>query len=202
MRQQRGRSAGADGGKPRGTPYLPPFCLVQAPRWILGPVSRGVGVHEPHVVDTVCPLLTEVTDKQAALLFRDLRRLHYCVVCFSACPGWRSLRPLHGLTWIYEGVVTNVGGGEGFACQVCYPATELVVTRRDEAALFVVKGVTDGELGLTAITVCWEFRGIEAIPQEEGVKPFLCPQFRPIDYGRLHCKPGPGLCRLLQSMCV
>ena len=60
----------------------------------------------------------------------------------------------------------HVGGGEGFVCQVCYPVTELVVTRRDEAALFTVKGVTDRELGLAAITVCWEVRGLEAILQE------------------------------------
>ena len=66
-----------------------------------------------------------------------------------------------------------MGGGEGFVGQVCYPVTELVVTRRDEAALFAVKGVTDGELGLSAITVCWEVRGLKAIPQEEGVAPFL-----------------------------
>ena len=66
-----------------------------------------------------------------------------------------------------------MGGGEGFAFQVCYPVLELVVTRRDESALLAVKGVTDGKLGLSAITVCWEVQGIEAIPQEEGVTPFL-----------------------------
>ena len=64
-------------------------------------------------------------------------------------------------------------GGEGFACQVCYTVTELVVTRRDKATLFSVKGVTDGELGLAVITVCWEVRRIEAITQEDGVTPFL-----------------------------
>ena len=62
---------------------------------------------------------------------------------------------------------------EGHSGQVCYPVTEIIVTRHDEAALFAVKGVTDGELGLSAITVCWEVRGLEAIPQEEGVAPFL-----------------------------
>ena len=46
-----------------------------------------------------------------------------------------------------------MGGGEGFPSQVCYPVTELIVTRRDEAALFTVKGVTDQKLGLVAITV-------------------------------------------------
>ena len=93
-------------------------------------------------------------------------------------------------------------GVEVFACQVCYPVTELVVTRRDEAALFTFKGMTDQELGLAAITVCWEVRGLKAIPQEEGVVPLLCPQIRPIDCVQLHCQIGPGLCRLLQSTCL
>ena len=55
------------------------------------------------------------------------------------------------------------------------------MTRHDEAALFVVKGVTDGELGLTYIAVCWDVQGLEAITQEEGVTQFMCPQFRHID---------------------
>ena len=69
------------------------------------------------------------------------------------------------------------------------------MTRRDEASLFSVKVVTDGELGLAAITVCCEIRGIEDIPQEEDIAPFLCPQLRPIDCVRLQCQPVPGLCR-------
>ena len=84
---------------------------------------------------------------------------------------------------------------EGLAGQVCYPVTELIVTRRDEAAFFTVKGVTDGELGLEAIAVCSEVRGLKAIPQEEGVASFLCPQICPIDCGRLYCQPGPGIFR-------
>ena len=79
-------------------PLLTPFRLVQAPLWILRPVRLGVGVHDQHVVDTVCSLLPEVTDEQVALLFCDFRRQHYCVVVISACPGWRSLHPLHGAT--------------------------------------------------------------------------------------------------------
>ena len=51
------------------------------------------------------------------------------------------------------GVVLHVVGGDGFTSQVCYPITELVVTRRDKAAIFTVKGVTDRKLGLSAITV-------------------------------------------------
>ena len=91
---------------------------------------------------------------------------------------------------------------EGLAGQVCYPVTELILTRRDEAALFAVKGVTDGKFGVAAITVRLEFRGLQTIPQEEGVAPFLGPQIRPIDCGRLHCKPGPGLCCSSQATCV
>ena len=95
-----------------------------------------------------------------------------------------------------------MAGGEGFAFQVCYPVTELVVTRRDEAALFSFKGVTEGELGLAANAVVWEVWGLKAIPQEEGVAPFLCPQLRPIDGGRLHCQSGPNICRSSKSTCV
>ena len=42
---------------------------------------------------------------------------------------------------------------EGLAGQVCYPVTELIVTRLDEAALFTVKGVTDFEPCLTPIAM-------------------------------------------------
>ena len=82
---------------------------------------------------------------------------------------------------------------EGLAREVCYPVTELIVTRRDEAALFTVKGVTDEEFGVAAITVRWEVRGIQPIPQEEGVTPLLAPHLRAIHCGRQHREPGPGL---------
>ena len=75
-----------------------------------------------------------------------------------------------------------MGGGEGFASQVCYPVKELVVLRRYEDALLTVKGVTDGKLCLSSVTLRGKFRGIQAIPQEEGVAPFLVPQLRPIDF--------------------
>ena len=95
-----------------------------------------------------------------------------------------------------------MGGGEGFSSQVCYPVTEIVVTCRDEAALFIVKGLTDRKLGLAAITVCGQVREIKSITQKEGVEPFLGPQLRPIDCGRLHCQPGPVLFSSLQSTCL
>ena len=56
---------------------------------------------------------------------------------------------------------------EGVSGQVCYPVTELIVMRRDEAALFTIKGVTDEEFCVEAITVRWEVRGLQPIPQEE-----------------------------------
>ena len=82
---------------------------------------------------------------------------------------------------------------EGLACQVCYPVTELIVTRRDEADLFIVKGVTDCEPRLTPIAMHGEVWGIQPIPQEEGVTLLLGPQLCPIDCGRQHHDLGPGL---------
>ena len=55
--------------------------------------------------------------------------------------------------------------------------------RRDEAALFTVKGVTYCEPRLTPIAMRWEVWEIQPIPQEEGVTPFLGPQLCPIDCG-------------------
>ena len=60
-------------------PFSPPFRLVEAPHWILLPVSRGISVHDMNVVNTVCSLLPEVTDHQVALLLCDLLRLHFSV---------------------------------------------------------------------------------------------------------------------------
>ena len=48
---------------------------------------------------------------------------------------------------------------EGLAGQVYYPVTELIGTLCDEAALFTVKGLTDGNFCVAAITVRWEVRG-------------------------------------------
>ena len=47
-----------------------------------------------------------------------------------------------------------MGGGEVFACQVCVPVTELIVTRREKDAPLTGKGVADRELGVLAVTVC------------------------------------------------
>ena len=75
---------------------------------------------------------------------------------------------------------------EGLAGQVWYPVTELVVTSRDKATLFTVKGVTDGKPRLTPFAILRKVWGIQPISQEEGVPPFLGPQLRPVDCGRQH----------------
>ena len=49
---------------------------------------------------------------------------------------------------------------EGLARQVFYPVTELVVTHRDEAALFTVKGVTDGKPRITPVAILRKVWGI------------------------------------------
>ena len=77
-----------------------------------------------------------------------------------------------------------MGGGDGLASQVCYPVTELVVMRCDEATLFSFKGVTDRELGLIPVTVLGKVWGLQDIPQKEGVATFLGPQLRPVDCGQ------------------
>ena len=53
---------------------------------------------------------------------------------------------------------------EGLVGQVCYPVTGLIVKRRDKAALFTVKGVTDGEPRLTPVEMRWDVWGLQPIP--------------------------------------
>ena len=47
-------------------------------------------------------------------------------------------------------------GSEGFSGQVCDPVPELIMTRRDKAALFVFKGVANSNFGVATITVSGE----------------------------------------------
>ena len=94
------------------------------------------------------------------------------------------------------------GGGEGLANQICYPVTELIVTRRGKAALFSAKGLTDQEPSLTPVTILGKVWGFQAIPQKESIVPFLGPHLRTVDCGRQHHEPGPSLFRSLQATCV
>ena len=59
----------------------------------------------------------------------------------------------HGVTWMYEGVVAHVQGGEGLAFKVSNTNKELVVTCHYEATLIKIKGTTDRKLGVTYITL-------------------------------------------------
>ena len=49
---------------------------------------------------------------------------------------------------------------EGLAGQVCYPVTELVVTRCDKAVPFSVKGMSDRESGFASVAVMREVWGL------------------------------------------
>ena len=56
---------------------FPMVCLVEALFRVLFLVCGYVSVHNTHAVNTVGPLLPEVTDKKVSLLFRDLCRLRW-----------------------------------------------------------------------------------------------------------------------------
>ena len=58
--------------------------------------------------------------------------------CFAFGPP-----PLHSAACEYFGVLAHMRGGEGLSCMVRDPITEIVVTRRDKAALLAVKGMVD-----------------------------------------------------------
>ena len=51
-------------------------------------------------------------------------------------------------------------GGESFAGQVFDPFPELVMMRRDKAAPLAIKGVTNGEFYIAAVTVIGEVWGL------------------------------------------
>ena len=97
-------------------------------------MGLGICVHDVHVENTVSPILPEVTDQEVTLLFRGLYQWRGGSDCCGFGPGQLCLRPLHGATCKDEGVVAHVRVGESFPGQVRDPITELVVTRRDEAA--------------------------------------------------------------------
>ena len=55
-------------------PLLPPLRLMQALFRCFPLMGIGVSVHDIHVVNTVGPVLPEVTDQEVSLLFRGLWR--------------------------------------------------------------------------------------------------------------------------------
>ena len=96
------------------------------------------------------------------------------------CPSllifpWTWPFPRQGTTCKYFGVVGHVRGGEGPSWKVGDPITEIVVTRRDEAALISVQGVEDCEVRPTSITMGQKVGWLDVIAKEEGVPPILRP---------------------------
>ena len=74
--------------------------------------------------------------------------------------GRLGVWPLCGATLLYEGVVAYVRGDERLARQIRDSATELIVTRHDEATPLAIKGVANRESGTTAVAVFGEVWGL------------------------------------------
>ena len=102
-----------------------------------------ISVHDAHIVNTLCPIILEVMDKEVSLLFSGL--CQRCVVPVGcACDlGWICHWPLHGATCKDEVVAAHVRGGESFSGEVLKPVPEIVMTCIDEAAPFTIKGMAD-----------------------------------------------------------
>ena len=117
-------------------------------------------VHNAHVVNTVSTIMTEVMDQEVTLLLRGLyRRRLFCDSCAFG-PRQIFLWTLHGATCEDEGVIVHMRGGEIFSGQVCNPLTDLIVTRRDKAALLTVEGLAYSKGGVAAVTLTGEVWGI------------------------------------------
>ena len=123
-------------------------------------MGLGVSVHDTHAVNTVGPVLPEVTYQEVSLMFRGLWLRRAVLIGRTCGPGRLSLWPLHGATCKDEGFVAHMRGGEGFAGQVCDPFLYLVMTRRENDVPLAIKDVTNGKFGVAAVTVIGEFWGI------------------------------------------
>ena len=100
-------------------------------------VREGVSVHGMHVVNTVCPYLSEVTDKQTPLLLGCLfltggllRRDPLCRALNSPTERSGQMRGL-----------SRMGKGVRFHRNIGDLTTEIVEMIRDEAALLSVQSV-------------------------------------------------------------
>ena len=106
-------------------------------------MGLGISVHNTHVVNTVIPIMPEVTDQEVSILFCGLWRRNVVQIGCACDPGRLCLWPLHDSTCKDEGVVAHVRGDECFDGQVRDLIPEIVMTRRDEVAPLTIKGVTD-----------------------------------------------------------
>ena len=138
---------------------LTPLRLLQTFLWGPLPIVLCISVHDKHVVNTVGPVGPEVPDQKVSLLFRVL--WWGGLLCSAVTgSGGLSFRPRHGATLVNEGVVAYMRGGEGPACQIRDPVTELIMTRRDEATPLAVEGVKNGKFGVAAVAVFGEVWGL------------------------------------------
>ena len=86
--------------------------LLQTSLGGLLPIGLCISVHDMQVVNTVCPILPDFPEQKVSLLFCVLWRSFNWVGAATGA-GRIGLRPLHGATLVYEGVVAFVRRGEG-----------------------------------------------------------------------------------------
>ena len=91
---------------------LCPLRLLQVLLQGLRLVGLDISVHDMHVVNTVSPIQSEVTDQEVSLLFCGLCRWHIFPVGRTCGPGRLSLKTLHGATCEDKGVVVHMREGE------------------------------------------------------------------------------------------
>ena len=119
-------------------------------------VGGGVSIHFMHAVNTLPPLSPGVYDEEIPLQI---------LLVLLRGPFEFSLPSTHGATCVYVGVITHMHEGEGLACNVGDPITDIVVTRRDEASLLAVEGMVDGKCRTVSIEKFQKVRWIDAIVQ-------------------------------------
>ena len=110
-------------------------------------------------MNTVSPILPEVTGQEVTLLFCGLQRRHVVQDGCAYGPVRLFLWTLHGATCEDEGVVVHMRGGELFSGQVRDPVMELVMTRRDQVAPLTIKGVEFRKFSVLAVTVMGRYGG-------------------------------------------
>ena len=101
-------------------------------------------------MNTVCPSLAEVADHNISLLIGCL--IYHRQIAKKLPPSLGLSLP-HCMTWMNKGVVAHIRWGTGFAYEVGYPITKLVVTSRDKADLLAIQCMAYRECGVVTISV-------------------------------------------------
>ena len=153
-------------------------CLETLIRCLLE-VGDGVCVNSIHDNNTVRPLGPKVLHYNYTLII-SVHCLCWWVVWWRGPRQWVP-SALYDTTWVNEGVVTHVCGNKGLAGQVLHPVSHIIMLRCDEAALFLVLGIRDGNTRHATIYVMGQVCRIDAVLEEYGVPPFFLPKLRHID---------------------